>query len=132
MYDNNKTVRMLALGPKGTLREVICDARRSLEAMRQVIGCGTVEVIRLPNNVDMWLDGEALLVDEPEANLFATAVLTALAPEWAGQTVFGTALLAGVRGAETVSLDQPSCNLIVGLVAVLGGRLIPTMRSVPM
>lgn len=112
-------VSMLALTPDGELREVVANPPELpvLKAVYSAIGCSHVDVVRLPDDLDMWLDDDGQYVQE--MNPYASVLGYVLAGT--DQAFWGTVVFAGVRGLDTVSLTLEQRNLIAGLVQVVNG-----------
>jgi hypothetical protein len=124
-------LRLLVVPPDGSMSVVVPKPNEdALRMLYRAIGCHTVELIRLPGNVDMWVDEEGTFVDAPESNLFAAAVIAALDPELAGQVIpVGTVVLAKSSREKTVSLDSETAGFVMSLVEALGGTLPVTVST---
>ncbi len=64
-----------------------------LQALCELIGCSTVDVVRLTPEIDMWVDDEGLLEARPGINQLASYVAT-----WFGrpyQLYVGTVVFSG-------------------------------------
>lgn len=65
-------VAALAVYPDGTAADVVLPAGRVLETLYEVIGCRCVDVVRLREGMDMWVDDEGMVaggVSEPATRL---------------------------------------------------------------
>lgn len=89
-------MKLLKLTPAGRCSVVEVeefDINRQLEQMYQIIGCSTIEIVRLPHDTGcLIVDDCGLLRDDPKLNPMATLL--------AGQPIVGTALLGGLRSTE--------------------------------
>lgn len=81
--------------------------------MKEQIGCALFDVIRLPENIDVWVDDEGLYRSEYNPEL-TEMVRLHLQPSWEG--VFGRGLFLGVNPdtGETVSLTLDQMTTAVG------------------
>jgi len=72
-----------------------------LHFMYRMMGCDTVDVVRLAPGLDMWLDdyGMGLQPVNPLATMLARAF------GYMSQPYYGTVLLSGVDGFESVGLS---------------------------
>jgi len=121
------------------------DSHRELAALYAVIGCDTVDVVRLTERLDMYLDDEGLINGQP-INPIATilarhfgrttqpyagpAVLTSLGPDGRDRSL-SLALRRHVRDllGPFLSPDQPSPALLAPRAqALIDGRLVPVSR----
>ncbi|MDV6278764.1 DUF3846 domain-containing protein [Rhodococcus erythropolis] len=91
-------------------------------ALRAVLECRTVDVVRLAPGLDMWIDDEGLLTDGPEINRVATRIARDYGLRW--QPYVGTVVFAaGDANGEPRSLSE---NRITALLATadLGGVIV--------
>lgn len=59
----------------GAIDVVEFDELKSYETIKEAIGGGTFDCIRIPSlGVDIWIDDESKLMDEPEYSSFATVL----------------------------------------------------------
>jgi hypothetical protein len=64
-------------GANGSIDIVEFDESQSYETIKEAIGGGTFDCIRIPSlNADMWIDDDGKLVEEPEYNILASALWT--------------------------------------------------------
>lgn len=88
-----------------------------LDALYRVIGCVTVDCVRLADDLDMWLDDEALVTDPPAA-VNSPATLVAFGHGLLHQRVYyGTAVFFGGH-------DE------AGVPVALGGAAAERVRAV--
>ncbi len=71
--------------------------------IRAAIKCQIFTCVALTDRIDMWLDDEALLVDDPKPNPRATAVAARLAGAECA-LLFGNAVLTGGADEEGETL----------------------------
>lgn len=117
---SSEAITMLALTPDGELVDVTATNQgNTLAALYEAIGCDYVEVVRLPDGLDMWMDEEGALKPDAEMNLFAMAVAGSLAERFVRQAFVGTVVFAGVRRDSTVSISADARQWITELVGTL-------------
>lgn len=118
-------LRLLVIPPDGSMSVVTPKPNEdSLRMLYRAIGCTSVELIRLPRDIDMWVDEEGTFVEAPVSNLYAAAIIGLLDPELAGLVIpVGTVVLAKSSRASTVSLDAETASFVIALVEVLGGSV---------
>lgn len=117
-------VAALAVYPDGTAADVVLPAGRVLETLYEVIGCRCVDVVRLREGMDMWVDDEGMVaggVSEP-----ATRLARACGLVW--QPYFGVVVVTGGADAagDTLSLgvgDARTVREVLARPATSGGRL---------
>ncbi|MFF0818628.1 DUF3846 domain-containing protein [Rhodococcus sp. NPDC003318] len=91
-------------------------------ALREAIGCRWFDVVALGPGLDMWVDDEGLVVNEPVVNVVATLIARSYGFRWqpyAGTVVFTSSDDEG----DAVSLSR---NQVAALVATadVGGLVI--------
>lgn len=99
----------------GTIVAVKIDdttASLRMAGMKEHIGCALFDVIRLPDNIDVWVDDEGLYRSEHNPEL--TGMVRLHQPDW--DAVAGRGLILGVDPAtgETVSLSLDQMATVVG------------------
>lgn len=89
-------MKLLKLTPDGRCSVVEVEEfnlDKQLDQMYQIIGCSTIEIVRLPHNTGcLIVDESGLLKKDPQLNPMAALL--------AGQPIVGTALLGGIRCTE--------------------------------
>ncbi|HZM65150.1 MAG TPA: DUF3846 domain-containing protein [Nakamurella sp.] len=107
-------VAALVIHPDCTLVEVLLEAGRVLEGMYGAIGCRCVDVVRLDDSMDMWVDDEGMLVGE--VNRPATRLARSCGFVW--QPYFGVVVVTGGadRDGNTVSLAAAQMAEVRGLL----------------
>lgn len=89
-------MKLLKLTPAGRCSVVDVEEfglDKQLDQMYQIIGCSTIEIVRLPHNTGcLIVDESGLLKEDPQLNPVASLL--------AGQPIVGTALLGGIRSTE--------------------------------
>jgi hypothetical protein len=120
---DDEQISMLALTPQGRTFDVTATNQANARIMlREAIGCARVDVVRFPDDLDMWVDDEGLFEERPQVNMFASAVAVMLGaqphpdivPAWVGTVVY-----AGVRRGDTVSIKPAAREFIIGLVEAI-------------
>lgn len=69
--NNSKTVGLF-LAEDGSLADVSLNTEKdgsNLDEMYRLLGTRTVDVLRLPHNIDLWVDDEALVKGNPSINV---------------------------------------------------------------
>lgn len=89
------------------------------DGIRDAIGCDRFDVISLEHGIDLWVDDEGLLVDQPQLNLPATVLAHALG---ATTAVFGTAVVLSVEPetGETRGLSDAQLRRVRQVLAEPG------------
>ena len=82
-----------------TIKRVSFDDRSHLTNMYRLMDCDCVDVVRLPDNTDCWIDDEGLF--KQTQHFFALDIGFAGRPD--GRIYVGKALILGCAGSETVS-----------------------------
>lgn len=89
-------MKLLKLTPSGRCSVVEVeefDIKKQLDQMYQIIGCSSLEIVRMPRTDGcIIVDDEGLLKDDPQLNPAATLL--------AEQPIVGTALLGSIRHTE--------------------------------
>lgn len=88
-----------------------------LDALYEAIGCRFVDVVRLRDGLDMWVDDEGLYTAEP--NMFATALADQLMPGGAVQIYHGTAVFLGVEPDTGDSISIADADELAATLAGL-------------
>lgn len=114
----------LAVYPDGAVTEVALPAGRVLEALYGVIGCRCVDVVRLREGLDMWVDDEGMLAGD--ASEPATRLARTYGFVW--QPYFGVVVVTGGADAagDTLSLgagDARTVRELLARPARVGGQL---------
>ncbi|MFD7011168.1 DUF3846 domain-containing protein [Rhodococcus jostii] len=107
------------IGVDGCLEVIDLGARESTgAALRSAIGCCWFDVVRLTDELDMWIDDEGAIVADAEVNLMATAIARAHGAIW--QPFCGVVVFAAHDGnGATVGLsDAQRDALLTGAVFV--------------
>lgn len=96
----------LRIDADGQAAFVELDGNNLLRDMYRQIGCRTVDVVELEPGLDMWLDEESLLKDDPALNQSATRMVLDFHGSLT-QPYFGVALIMGSNRMGD-STDFPS------------------------
>lgn len=107
MNNNTKNTRTgLLVKEDGTMELVNLNSVNgsTLEAMKTALDVRTVDVVRLNDDLDCWVDDEGLLVTEPKPNLVLSLMLSLLGSH--NQFICGAGLFLAVNQntGETLSL----------------------------
>lgn len=109
---------MLVLTPEGHLHEHVSGEADSEigEAISTQIGCTVLDVVHLSSTIDLWVDDEGMMVEQPQINAFATWVIRQY-----GSThhlLFGTVVFTGGVDAEghTLSLSAEAKQELLTLI----------------
>lgn len=109
-------VAALAVYPDGALADVTLMGGRVLEDLYGLIGCRSVDVVRLGESLDMWVDDEGMLVGA------ASRPATRLAREYGfvWQPYYGVAVLTGGadRDGNTLSLAAAQAAAVRDLLTM--------------
>ncbi|MEO7017039.1 MAG: DUF3846 domain-containing protein [Leifsonia sp.] len=93
-----------------------------MAGMKEHIGCAVFDVIRLPENIDVWVDDEGMYRSEVNSEL--TGIVRLHQPDW--DTVFGRGLILGVNPATgdtvSLSLDQMASVVAWWRTVTVGGN----------
>ena len=95
----------LVVHPDGTLSDVALTNGRELELMYQWLSCRTVDVVRLTDQLDMWLDDEGLF--SQSVNLPASLLARRFGCDW--QNYYGSVLLCSHTedgDSRNLTIDQ--------------------------
>ena len=104
---------------------LVGDNKDALDFLYGKIGCSWVDVVRLPNGVDMWVDDEGMFKENAWLNPVATGLRTTLAMKEApiavipcfGWEIYGNAVLTGHDDfGNTVDLTDEQVEWIEGLI----------------
>ena len=97
-------------------------AAEQLDTLRTAIGCDTVDVVRLTTHLDMWLDDEGMVVDQPVVNKAATILAHHFG--YHSQLYFGPAVLTGGtdRNGELLPITASLADHIHTLLAPYTGQ----------
>lgn len=108
-------INALALSVDGTLQPVALpgDSKGNLHALRTAIGCAFVDVVRLADDVDMWLDDEGVYTQS--FNRHATAVAAIFGA--IGQPYYGTVVFTG--GADDNGDTRPLTPSVIAMLREL-------------
>lgn len=94
-----------------------------LSAMYRLIGCRFVDVVRLPEHLDVWFDDEPY--DKPD-NILASLVIETIGNRSLARPLRGNVLFLGVnpQSGEAVSLTDRHngmLSLALGIIAAVTG-----------
>lgn len=95
-----------------------------LDALYEAIGCRFVDVVRLRDGLDMWVDDEGLYTAEP--NLFATTLADQLTPGGAVQIYHGTAVFLGADDDTGETVSVPGAAELIGFTV---GEVVEVLRT---
>lgn len=124
------TITGLLITPEGDPEEVTVNGDDHLADYYRLLGCKYVDVVRLNNDLDAWIDDEGNS-DGAEPNPLASAVIHALGPDWILPRMYrGPVLFLNVDQSTGDSVSISAANgyavaeLAVGyLLAKLGESL---------
>ncbi|MFJ8896787.1 DUF3846 domain-containing protein [Leifsonia sp. NPDC102414] len=115
----------------GTIVAVKIDDTTSAQrvaGMKEHIGCALFDVIRLPENIDVWVDDEGLYRSEHNPEL--TGMVRLHQPDW--DAVFGRGLVLGVNPSTgdtvSLSLDQMASVVAWWRTVTTGGNNPAALR----
>lgn len=97
---------------------------RTLRAMYEVIGCTTVDVVRLRSDLDMWVDDDGMYT--AEVNVPATMIVGKFAS--LTQSFYGTCLFLG--GADDDGNTVGLSPRMLAIIAKLHSRIIVSTDTV--
>lgn len=114
----------LLVNPDGTVTDVAWPppGGTTLRRMYELLDCQTVEVVRFPGGIDMWLDEEGKFVDDHDINTPATELAWALGRIDSRDYIAGRALFTGHEGPETVTLNPTQLALLRKALTMKGAR----------
>ncbi|WP_214369805.1 DUF3846 domain-containing protein [Pseudonocardia sp. H11422] len=96
------TIKVMTIAPNGDLSDVELPSGNVLQGLYSAIGCHCVDLLRLTDTLDMWVDDDGLM-NGSAVNMPATAVAHAFG--WTHQIYAGTVVLAEhSANGDTVSL----------------------------
>lgn len=108
------TITGIKVTPDGEVTAFELFADRTLHGMYQQIGCRVVDVVRVADDVDMWIDDEGLLVNEPQMNMAASVLAAAISGAEIRDRFAGTCLFLGHDDeGETQDLPLPHLQAIL-------------------
>jgi len=115
----NATIKGYLIDPKAkTITRVSLPdnkRHRHLDSMYRLIECGTVDVVRMPNNTDCWIDDEGLFKPDEEQHFFALNIGDG-EPGMGGSTCWrayvGKGLVLGCDDSETISATIDEAELL--------------------
>lgn len=83
-----------------------------LNSMYNLLGCRSVDVIRLTDNIDLWVDDEGMLVSDPQVNTVLMNITYAFGHGY--QPLYGAGLFLSVdsKSGETVSLTAEQVAVV--------------------
>lgn len=85
-------IAAVRIDPDGTVNNItLPPGDGCLHALYQQIGCGSVDLVRLTPQLDMWLDDEGMY--SQDLNVLATFIARRLG--WTQQPYFGPAVITG-------------------------------------
>ncbi|EYT56581.1 hypothetical protein H490_0101595 [Leucobacter sp. UCD-THU] len=115
---STSTLNAILITP-GRTRPVSIPVLEVGERIRYLIGCDVFDVVGLEEGIDLFVDDEGLLEEQPELNLAATVVAHQLGAQ---SVLFGSVVAVGVdaESGETV-----------GLTAEQMRRVLDAMRTKP-
>lgn len=98
MTESNQpaAVHALVIRPDGTMNDIVLAANRVLDDLYAAIDCRSVDLVRLSQTRDMWLDDEGMYAGE--VNHAATRLARAHGFVW--QPYFGTVVITGGADAD--------------------------------
>lgn len=113
-------IQGLRISPRG-ITHVQFDHDQSVARIREIVGCSMFTVVSLEQDIDLFVDDEALLRAEPELNLLLTVIAHALGNP---QVLFGNGLAVSTDNetGETLPLTQTQKS---GLLAAAHAKLDP-------
>lgn len=103
-------VKAITITTAGEMRDVELDGDYKLAGLYAEIGCSLVEVVRLTDTLDMWVDEEFLYSGQP-VNIAAT--LLAQAFGWTHQLYHGAVVLAEHTGSGALRSISPPLRAAV-------------------
>lgn len=107
----NASITALKVTPAGEVEELTLDTRDVLAGLYGAIGCRAVDLVRITDVLDMWVDDEGLFVEEPRINYGACMVAVALGA--LRQPYFGTVVFAcHDQEGDTTSLPPETVQVI--------------------
>jgi hypothetical protein len=123
-------IDLLVVTPAGEVRDHsvptgetrLITASNVLQALYELIGCSSVDVLRLTPEIDMWVDDEGLLqAHPPRINQLASYIATRLGFPF--QLYAGTAVFSGGvdEAGYTWSLSKAARQTLIDLVDELRG-----------
>ncbi|NLG22213.1 MAG: DUF3846 domain-containing protein [Actinomycetales bacterium] len=111
----------LLIAEDGEIAEVDLSATDTLRTMYQVIGCSSVDVVRLTTNLDMWIDDEGMITDRP-VNVLATLLARHFGRTY--QPYCGPALLGGMTDdGDTINLTDDQIRAVLTRLQDIVDRL---------
>lgn len=111
----NAGISVLVLTPEGEVADADLPPGDVLWALNSVLGSRYVDVVRLTDRIDMWLDDEGLCVDGAQVNVPAGVVAAAygfIYQPYAGRVLFAEHDDEG----NTVSLSPEARSVILDLL----------------
>ena len=125
-----RSIDLLVVTPVGEVRDHSVPARGTrlittsnvLQALHELIGCSSVDVVRLTPEIDMWVDDEGLLgAHLPRINQLASYIATRLGFPF--QLYAGTAVFSGGvdEAGYTRSLSKAAWQELLDLIDELRG-----------
>jgi hypothetical protein len=92
------TLRGVLLGTDGSLQQVTHESARpdswgTLRWLYGLIGCSTVDVVHLDDQLSLWVDDEGMIPSDARPNLAATRVCSAFGTM--AQLLYGKAVVLG-------------------------------------
>lgn len=111
---SQRSIRLTTAG-----KAVQTDIAAGGDGIRDAIGCDRFDVISLEHGIDLWVDDEGLLVEQPQLNLPATVLAHALG---AATAVFGTAVVLSVEPetGESQGLSDAQLHRVLQALAEPG------------
>lgn len=127
---SSASIDLLVVTPAGEVEDDIVPAGQTrlitastvLEHLYQLIGCSSVDVVRLTPQIDMWIDDEGLLKPHPPSiNQLSSYIATRLGFPF--QLCAGTAVFSGGvdQAGYTLPLGKPARQELLDLIDELRG-----------
>lgn len=112
------------IAPDGSREQVEITAEGGdqsvLNSLYENIGCSTVDVVRLADRLDMWLDDDGMYTQE--VNSLATLIAWSFG--YRHQKYYGTVVFLGGanKRGDTIGLTEPSLRRLVKIADTLAAE----------